>query len=155
MGNQESMNHRRWWQGWFKDWSLCGQSGVDSRRAAIWTGIFCLLFALGSVFLDAPAQDSSVSIWYWLLALSPIIPGVMAIIAWRHFMKNAEDLLRQIYFESAANAFCVSLVVFFSLGVVGRVFGDSQGREALILAFCLMVFVFCASLLYRIRKYND
>ena len=136
---------------------MCGPDKRNLIKASLWTFSFCVLLAISAVVTDPPRDGEFLSRpwWQWVVILAPILPGIMAIPLWHRFLKNAEELIKRIYTEAAATGFAVFLIVFLSLGFIGKIFGIEDSNDTITMAFCFTVFCFSLSLQYRLRKYNE
>lgn len=89
-----------------------------------------------------------------MLALSPVLLGVFATVAWWRFLKNVEELYKKLIIEAAATAFAITFLLFLSLGIVRNIFGGSSDIEWGAIIFCIMLLTFVVSLNVRIRGVN-
>lgn len=156
MLEEQKSNQRAWWQGWLTDWSICGPSKKDALMAQVVTAAFCLLLALSAATTDSlsAAEASQYSWWRWLFVAMPIIPGLAAIWLWYRFLSKAEELLQQIYTKAAAAGFVSFLIVFTALGILAKFLEIKDAGDAVTLAFCLTLMLFCINLQYQLRKFS-
>jgi hypothetical protein len=83
-----------------------------------------------------------------------VVPGLMAIVAWRRFLKSAEELLKHIYAEAAGLAFAVALVLFLGIYIAGRIVGGAEAGDASQFVFTIVLFTFLFAVQHRLRQFN-
>jgi hypothetical protein len=83
--NQRDGSARRWWQVLFGNWIFHGPDGRNAVSAWVWTLVFGVLLTIGGLpyGLVETGEFRTFSGWRWLLILAPVVPGVIAIVAWR------------------------------------------------------------------------
>jgi hypothetical protein len=138
------------------NWIFHGPDGQNALRAWSWTLIFGALLTAGGLPYGPVEMGEfrTFSIWRWILILAPVVPGLMAIGAWWRFLKNAEELLKQIYTEAAGFAFAVSLVLFLGIYIAGRIVGSAEAGDASQIVFVIVLFTFFFTVQKRLRQLN-
>jgi hypothetical protein len=86
--------------------------------------------------------------------LTPVIPGLMAIVAWRRYLANAEEMLKKIYTEAAGFAFAVAVVLFIGIYVGGRIVGGAQADDANLVVFTIVLVTFLFNVQQQLRRLN-
>lgn len=141
---------------WLTNWIFHGPDGRNARRATLWTSAFCILLTIGGLGYGPveTGEFRTFSVWRWILTLAPVVPGILAISAWRQFIRNAEELLKQIYTEAAAIAFSVASVLFPGLYIAARVFGEAEAADANLLVFIIVLLTFLFGVRHGLRKFD-
>ena len=154
--NQSDGSARRRWQGLFGNWIFHGPDGRNAVSAWVWTLVFGVLLMIGGLPYGPVeiGEFRTFSVWRWILILAPVVPGLMAIVAWRRFLKNAEELLKQIYAEAAGLAFAVALVLFIGIYIAGRIVGGAEAGDASQVVFTIVLFTFLFAVQHRLRQFN-
>jgi hypothetical protein len=152
--NQSDGSARRWWL--FGSWIFHGPDGRNAASAWAWTLVFGVLLTIGGLPYGPVEMGEfrAFSVWRWILILAPVIPGLVAIFAWRRFLKNAEELLKRIYSEAAGLAFAVALVLFPGIYIAGRILGGAEAGDASQLVFTIVLFTFLFTVQHRLRQFN-
>jgi hypothetical protein len=146
----------RWWHGLFANWIFHGPDGRNAVRAWAWTLVFGVLLVIGGLGYGPPGAGDyqTFSLWRWVLALAPVVPGVVAAFAWRRFIHNAEELLERVYTQAAGFAFSVAIVLFLGIFIAGRIFGEAEAADASQLAFTVVLVTFVFGVQHRLRQFN-
>ena len=150
---QSDGSARHWW---LTNWIFHGPDGRNARRAWLWTSAFCLLLTIGGLGYGPveTGEFRTLSGWRWVLALAAVVPGILAIVAWRRFINDAGELLKHVYTEAAAFAFSIALVLFPGLYIAARVFGEAQAANANLLAFTIVLLTFLFGVQHRLKKFD-
>jgi len=154
--NQSDGGARQWWQGLFGSWIFHGPDARNAVSAWGWTTVFGVLLTLGGLPYGPVeiGEFRTFSVWRWILILAPLVPGLMAIVAWRRFLKNAEELLQQIYAEAAGLAFAVALVLFIGIYLAGRILGGAEAGDASQVVFAIVLFTFLFAVKLKLRRFG-
>jgi len=154
--NQSDGSARRWWHGLFGNWIFHGPDGRNAVSAWVWTLVFGVLLTIGELPYGPveTGEFRTFSGWRWILILAPVVPGVIAIVVWRRFLKNAEELLKQIYTQAAGLAFAVALVLFLGIYIVGRIVGGAEAGDASQVVFTIVLFTFLITVQHRLRQFS-
>ena len=138
------------------NWIFHGPDGRNALRAWAWTMAFAVLLTFGGLPYGPveTGEFRTFSAWRWIVILAPVVPGLMAIVAWRRFLKSAEELLRQIYMEAAGVAFAISLVLFLGIYIAGRILGSAEAGDASQIVFVIVLFAFFLTVQHRLRRLN-
>ena len=136
------------------NWIFHGPDGRNAFRAWTWTLAFAVLLTVGGLPYGPveTGEFRTFSVGRWVLILAPVLPGLMAILAWRRFLKSAEELLKQVYTEAAGFAFAVSLVLFLAIYIAGRIVGSSEAGDASQVVFVIVLFTFFFTVQHRLRR---
>ena len=155
--NQGDGSVRRWWHGLFGNWIFHGPDGRNAVSAWAWTLVFGVLLTIGGLPYGPVEMGEfrTFSVWRWISILAPVVTGLMAIVAWWRFLKNAEELLKQIYTEAAGLAFAVALVLFLGIYVAGRIVGGAEAGDASQIVFTIVLLTFLFTVQYRLRQFNE
>jgi hypothetical protein len=146
--NRSDVSVRHW------NWIFHGPDGRNAVSAWSWAMAFMVLLALGGLPYG-PVQTGefhTFSFWRWILILAPVAPGLMAIVAWRRYLRNAEELLKQIYTDAAGLAFAVAVVLFVAIYIGGRIVGGAEADDANLMVFVMVLLTFLFRVRHRLRQ---
>jgi hypothetical protein len=154
--HQSEGSARSWRQALFGNWIFHGPDGRNAVSAWVWTSVFGVLLTVGGLPYGPVeiGEFRTFSVWRWILILAPVAPGLMAVVAWRRFLKNAEELLKQIHAEAAGLAFAVALVLFLGIFIAGRIVGGAEAGDATQIVFTIVLFTFLFGVKHRLRKFD-
>ena len=138
------------------NWIFQGPDGRNAVSAWTWTLAFVVLLAMGGLPYGPveTGEFRTFSVWRWILVLAPVIPGLMAIVAWRRYLHNAEEMLKKIYTEAAGLAFAVAVVLFVGIYVGGRIVGGAEADDANLIVFTIVLFTFVFNVQQQLRRLN-
>ena len=141
-------------QGLSANWIFHGPDRRNAASAWAWTLAFGVLLTIGGLPYGPVelGEFRTFSVWRWILILVPLAPGLMAIVAWRRFLNNAEELLRHVYSEAAGLAFALAIVLFTGIYVAGRIVGSVEGGDASLVVFTIVLLTFLFSVQHKLRQ---
>jgi hypothetical protein len=141
-------------QGLSANWIFHGPDGRNAVSAWTWTVVFVVLLTIGGLPYGPVEMGEyrTFSVLRWILILVPVLPGLMAILAWRRFLKNAEELIRQVYTQAAGFAFAVAVVLFLGIYIAGRIVGSAEGGNASLVVFTVVLITFMFTVQHRLRQ---
>ena len=136
------------------NWIFHGPDGRNAVTAWAWTLSFMALMTIAGLPYGPveTGEFRTFSLWRWILVLAPVIPGLMAIVAWRRYLTNAEDMLKKIYTEAAGLAFAVAVVLFVAIYVGGRIVGGAEADDANLIVFTIVLFTFVFNVQQQLRR---
>ncbi len=138
------------------NWIFHGPDGRNAVSAWAWTLAFVVLLTIGGLPYGPveTGEFRTFSVWRWILVVTPVIPGLMAIVAWRRYLKTAEEMLKKIYMEAAGFAFAVAVVLFIGIYVGGRIVGGAEADDANLIVFAIVLFTFLFNVQRQLRRLN-
>jgi hypothetical protein len=138
------------------NWIFHGPDGRNAVSAWAWTLAFMVLLTIGGLPYGPveTGEFRTFSGWRWILVLTPVVPGLMAIVAWRRYLRNAEEMLKKIYTEAAGLAFAVAVVLFIGIYIGGRIVGGAQADDASLIAFTIVLLTFVFTVQRQLGRLN-
>lgn len=127
---------------------LCERDRINALEFNRWFVAFALLAAISGVFLG-PVEGRSLAqtpLWQWALAFLPLVPGYFALTAYLRFINVADELIRQVHFETASKSFIVVVLAGFVLNFASQIFGQWEDSGA------ILWFLGVASYVINIRR---
>jgi hypothetical protein len=128
---------------------LCERDRINAARFIRWFVVFALLFSIGAIVLG---PEKGTPLWHLVFAFLPVIPAYFALNAYFRFMKDADELIRQIHFEAAAHSFVVVIFAGYFFHLAAQVFGGWEDSGAIL---CLLGFFSYVVNIRRARKRFD
>jgi hypothetical protein len=138
------------------NWIFHGPDGRNAVSAWAWTVALVVLLTIGGLPYGPVEMGEfrTFSVWRWILVLTPVMPGLMAIVAWRRYLRNAEEMLKKIYTEAAGLAFAVAVVLFIGIYIGGRIVGGAEADDASLMVFTIVLFTFLFNVQRQLRRLN-
>lgn len=88
----------------------------NGDRYAWWVAIAGLITIATDVVSDLLLESLAISPWLTLVALAPVVPGVIAIYAFLGWIRNLDELQQRIHFEAVAFGFVTTAVAIMFIG---------------------------------------
>lgn len=102
-------------RGFWQVLTACSGTARDRKnqyKFVAWTFAWGVIFTAMSRLLKSDYELSTQVAW--LAATLPVIVGSMAVLAYLHFLREADEFLQKLQFEGLATGFGISIV--FALG---------------------------------------
>jgi hypothetical protein len=128
---------------------LCERDRINALRFIRWFVAFSLLFSVGAIVLGPEEGYSPLALVFGFL---PVVPACFALNAYFRFMKDADELIRQVHFEAAAHSFVVVAFAGYFFYLAAQMFGGWEDSGALL---CLLGVFSYAVNVRRARKRFD
>ena len=98
------------------------QQKVPTLRACLRTGGHLLGPTYGGLEQTPP--------WRFVLATLPLVPGYFASRAYLKFLKEADELLRNVHYEAASKSFILVILLGIVYYLASQVFGEWEDAGA-------------------------
>jgi hypothetical protein len=72
------------------------------------------------------SEEAQVALWQWVLVILPLGIGVFAVRAYLHFLKEADEMIRQIHLGALALGCTLGIIVGTGLGLFAQVPGSFE-----------------------------
>ena len=112
---------------------LCERDKTNLRRFSRWFVPFALTFGLAAIVLG-PTDGGLAQTppWRFLLAILPLLPGYFAARAYLKFLKEADELIRNVHYEAASKSFILVILVGIVYYLASQVFGEWEDAGAVL-----------------------
>jgi uncharacterized membrane protein YjjB (DUF3815 family) len=104
---------------------LCERDRTNLKKFSRWFVLFALAFVLAAVFLgptDGGLEQTPP--WRFVLAILPLVPGYFASRAYLKFLKEADELIRNLHYEAASKSFILVILLGIVYYLASQVFGE-------------------------------
>jgi hypothetical protein len=128
---------------------LCERDRINAIRFIRWFVAFFVLFSIGAMVLG---PKTGTPLWYLAFGFLPAVPACFALNAYFRFMKNADELIRQLHFEAASHSFVVVIFAGYFFYLAAQMFGGWEDSGAML---CLLGTFSYVVNLRRARKRFD
>ena len=112
---------------------LCERDRTNLKKFNRWFLLFVLAFVLAVMFLgptDGGLERTPP--WRFALAILPLLPGYFASRAYLKFLREADELLKNVHYEAASKSFIVVILLGFVYSLASQVFGESEDAGAIL-----------------------
>ena len=112
---------------------LCERDKTNLKKFSRWFLPFVLAFVLAVIFLgptDGGLEQTPP--WRFVLALVPLLPGYFASSAYLKFLKEADELLRNVHYEAASKSFILVILLGIVYSLASQVFGEWEDAGAIL-----------------------
>jgi drug/metabolite transporter (DMT)-like permease len=112
---------------------LCTRDRTNLKKFSRWFRLFALAFVLAVIFLG-PADGGleQTPPWRFVLAILPLLPGYFASCAYLKFLKEADELIRNVHYEAASKSFILVILLGFVYSLASQVFGEWEDAGAIL-----------------------
>jgi len=94
---------------------ICWQTGRDARNLLRFAGLFFLwAFSHEAVSHIQTHVEMSMTL-AWVLAFVPALPGILAVLAYLKFLREADEMVRRIHMTGMAVGFGAGIFVWLGL----------------------------------------
>ena len=104
---------------------LCERDRTNLKKFSRWFLLFALAFVLAAIFLGptdgGPEQTPP---WRFVLAVLPLLPGYFASRAYLKFLREADELIRNLHYEAASKSFILVILLGIVYYLAAQVFGE-------------------------------
>jgi hypothetical protein len=112
---------------------LCERDRANLEKFSRWFLLFGLVFVLAVIFLGpTDAGLAQIAPWRFVLAMLPLLPGYFASRAYRKFLKEADELIRNVHYEAASKSFILVILLGIVYSLASQVFGEWEDAGALL-----------------------
>ena len=104
---------------------LCERDRMNLKKFSRWFLLFALAFVLAAIFLgpiDGGLERTPP--WHFVLAILPLVPGYFAARAYLKFLREADELIRNVHYEAASKSFILVILVGIVYYLASQVFGE-------------------------------
>jgi len=112
---------------------LCERDRTNLEKFSRWFLLFGLAFVLAVVFLgptDGGLEQTPP--WRFVLAILPLLPGYFASRAYLKFLREADELIRNVHYEAASKSFILVILLGFVYSLASQVFGEWEDAGAIL-----------------------
>ena len=112
---------------------LCERDRTNLEKFRRWFLLFVFAFVLAVIFLgptDGGLEQTPP--WRFVLAILPLLPGYFASCAFFKFLKEADELLRNVHYEAASKSFILVILLGFVYSLASQVFGEWEDAGAIL-----------------------
>ena len=120
---------------------LCERDRTNLKKFSRWFLLFVLAFVLAVVFLgptDGGLEQTPP--WRFVLAILPLLPGYLASRAYLIFLREADELIRNVHYEAASKSFVLVILLGFVYSLASQVFGEWEDAGALLWAIAIVAY---------------
>jgi hypothetical protein len=112
---------------------LCERDRTNLEKFSRWFLLFALAFVLAVIFLG-PTDGGAAQTppWRFVLAILPLLPGYFASRAYRKFLKEADELIRNVHYEAASKSFILVILLGIVYSLASQVFGEWEDAAAIL-----------------------
>jgi hypothetical protein len=112
---------------------LCERDRTNLKKFSRWALLFVLAFVLAVIFLG-PTDGGLVETppWRFALAILPLLPGYFASRAYLKFLREADELIRNVHYEAASKSFILVILLGFVYSLASQVFGEWEDAGAIL-----------------------
>ena len=114
---------------WHEHGGLCERDRKNLGRFKRWFLLFLLAFVLAVILLGPTKQTRP---WHFVLAILPLLPGYFASCAYLKFLREADELIRNVHYEAASKSFILVILLGFIYYLASQVFGEWEDAGALL-----------------------
>ena len=94
---------------------ICWESGRDKRNLLRFAGLF-LLWAISHEAISFIQTNVAMSMTLaWVIAFMPALPGVLAVVAYLKFLREADEMVRSIHLAGMAVGFGAGVFIWLGL----------------------------------------
>ena len=112
---------------------LCERDRTNLEKFNRWFLLFALVFVLAVIFLgptDGGLEQTPP--WRFVLAILPLLPGYFASRAYLKFLKEADELIRNVHYEAASKSFILVILLGIVYSLASQVFGEWEDAGAIL-----------------------
>lgn len=104
---------------------LCERDKTNLQKFGKWFLLFLLVF-VGAVIFLGPTDEGleQTPPWRFVLAILPLLPGYFAARAYLKFLREADELIRNVHYEAASKSFILVILLGIVYYLASQVFGD-------------------------------
>ena len=112
---------------------LCERDRTNLEKFNRWFLLFALVFVLAVIFLG-PTDGGlgQTPPWRFVLAILPLLPGYFASRAYLKFLKEADELIRNVHYEAASKSFILVILLGVVYYLASQVFGEWEDAGAIL-----------------------
>jgi hypothetical protein len=136
---------------WTESIKNCSGTAVDRTnqyRFLAWTAVWGIAFVSATWALSRGLVPAGVAAWF--VALTPLLPAVMALSAYLRFLRMADELLRKIQFEGLAIGFGCGVIAGVGYPLLER----AGAPESPGLVMLVMMLGWAVGQLLGLRRYR-
>jgi hypothetical protein len=120
---------------------LCERDRTNLEKFSRWFLVFALTFVLAVVFLGPTDGGLEQTLpWRFVLALLPLLPGYFASRAYLKFLKEADELIRNVHYEAASKSFILVILLGVVYTLASQVFGEWEDAGAILWAIAIVAY---------------
>ena len=120
----------------------------NQRVAVVWLAAWMAVFLYAS---DAASAGQLAGMRGWVVVSIPVLVGLIAMMVYRNFLRQADELLRHIHYEGLAVGFAVGLVGAFTVSLLAELTTWAVGAAD---TAALMALSYALTVVVRTRQFS-
>jgi branched-subunit amino acid transport protein len=120
---------------------LCERDRTNLKKFSRWFLLFVPAFLLAAIFLgptDGGVEQTPP--WRFVLALLPLLPGYFASRAYLKFLREADELIRNVHYEAASKSFILVILLGVVYYLASQVFGEWEDAGLILWAIASVAY---------------
>lgn len=112
---------------------LCERDRNNLQRFRRWFLLFAATFVLAVIFLgptDGGLEQTPP--WRFVVAILPLLPGYFAARAYLEFLREADELIKNVHYEAASKSFLLVVLLGVVYSLASQVFGEWEDAGAIL-----------------------
>jgi len=120
---------------------LCERDRTNLMKFSKWFFLFAFAFVLAVIFLgptDGGLEQTPP--WRFVLTIVPLFPGYFASRAYLKFLREADELIRNVHYEAASKSFILVILLGIVYCLASQVFGEWEDAGLLLWAIASVAY---------------